>query len=365
METIVVTELHAVPTICPTCGSYFHRYLDQCPSCSWPRAAAYMPLMTDPLPSIDEPLPRTKSELGSWLASHDVSPELNANATSELSIIDDREPLADRLISAVAAKSIKGPNGEYNTAPYSAAVGRFFAHKLGRTKLREMAEKLTYRYQGGVPDFPGPTDSVLTYADGYLLLRTSRGEVIARIAPERVLFATSFVEQTGTSSLIGLSFGHVIYFPDDSFIGGALRVIWSIGGGATNTFVVGNREGWTTRKGEPGFYFGLVQLIGSWANMGAYARQAEIGLPPYARELGFDAPDPIPEASAQSGRTAELQRLVSDIDRLRAQRRLADETSPETGGVIAALTTLNELLTRQMITDDEYQAKRAEILRRL
>jgi hypothetical protein len=173
---------------------------------------------------------------------------------------------------------------------------------------------------------------------GYLQLLTSRGEVIAKILPERILFATSFVQQTGGSSWLGLSFGHVIYFPDHTFTGGALRVTWAVGAGATRTFMLGNRDGWSTRKGEPGFYFGLVQIIGTWANMGACARQAEIGLPPYAREIGFDAADPSPESEAPAGR--------------------GPQSVPE------ALTGLDELRAKRLITDEEYAAKREEILAR-
>jgi hypothetical protein len=165
-----------------------------------------------------------------------------------------------------------------------------------------------------VPDYPGPTDAKLTYGDGFLQLLTSRDETIARIPPEGVLFATSFVQQTGGSSWMGFSFGHVVYFPNHTFTGGALRVTWAVGAGATQTFALGNRDGgWSTRKGEPGFYYGLVQILGSWANIGALARQAEIGLPPYARELGFKCARPISVvASARRARDSERRGLPDD-----------------------------------------------------
>lgn len=339
MPTINVTEVDAVAQSCPTCGSYIHRFLDRCPRCGWARVAAYIPLIPDPPPHIEGPLPRTHAELARWLAAHEVPRDVASKRMDDIASIDEREPLAGELISSVAINSFRRADGSYNGAPYLAALARFFAHKDGRIRVRVMAEKIGYRYQGGVPEYPGPTDAKLTYGDGYLLLLTSRGEVITKIPPERILFATSFVQQTGGSSWLGLRFGHVIYFPDHTFTGGALRVTWAVGAGATRTFILGNRDGWSTRKGPSGFYYGLVQIIGIWANMGACARQAEIGLPPYARELGFNAVDPAPESQAPAARGPE--------------------------GIPEALNGLDELRAKRLVTDEEYAAKRAEILARL
>ncbi len=343
MTEIDVMDLHAVETICPSCGSYVHRFLDGCPRCGWVRPAAYVPVIPDPPPPVPHPLPRTQSEFRRWLIQASVPADVARDRINEIAEIDDREPLAGELIAAMAINSVLGPDGHYNGAPYLAASGRFFAEKSGRIHVKKMAETIGYRYQGGVPEFPGPTDASLTYAEGNLVLRTSRGQTIAAIPPERVLFATSYVEETGSSSLMGISFGHVIYFPNHTFTGGALGVTWAFEPSALRTLMIGNRDGWATRKGEPGFYYGLVQLIGSWANMGAFARQAEIGLPPYAREIGFDAADPSPDADALPSASPQSDRA----------------------GIRMALVDLEDLRERKLINEVEYHEKRAEILARL
>jgi len=340
VATINVMEPDAVERFCPSCGSYVHRYLDHCAYCGWARLPAYLPLIPDPAPAIDGPLPTTRAQLARWLALNHVPPDVARERMADTSGLDDEEQLADQVFRAAAINSIKDANGDYNSAPYIAAVARWAADKMGRLQVRVMAQKLGYRYLGGVPEFPGPTDATLTYAGGHLLLRTSLGQVIAQIRPEQILFAKSSVQKTGGGSWLGLSFGHVIYFPDHSFIGGAVSVTWAMGNRATRTFVLGNRDGWAETKGQPDFYFGLLQVIGGWANTGACARQAEIGFPPYARELGFDAPDEPERPTPPSPSGSQIN-------------------------VVDALASLDQLKAKRLVGDDEYRAKRSEILGRL
>jgi hypothetical protein len=73
--------------------------------------------------------------------------------------------------------------------------------------------------------------------------------------------------------------------------------------------------------------------------MGAHARQIEIGLPPYARELGFKAPDKPDHPPASHSRAED--------------------------DVVEALGSLDQLKAKHLISDDEYRAKRSEILARL
>lgn len=244
-------------------------------------------LTPDPPPVVND-LPRRSADLIPWLLRHGVAEDRIRACMAEVGGIDERDAGAADVVAALALAQIPNAAGERSTGPYLAAVGRMFADKTGRIHLRIMSRKLGYRYLGGLADALEPFDATLDYLNGALVLARSSGQIAAAVPPERVLGAHAQLHQTGGTTSLGISFGHILYFPDFSFLGGALSVVFLDDRGALRQFSVGNREGgWTTKKGKPDFYLGLVQLIASWANMGAFARQSEVGLPGYASELGL------------------------------------------------------------------------------
>jgi hypothetical protein len=287
MSNIDVTDLHAVEITCPSCGSYIHRFLDRCIWCGWRRVPAYMDLTPGPQPTV-EYLPRRAIDLVPWLVKHRVNEDRIRACIAEMDGLDERDPGAPDVVASLALAQIPNAAGERSTGPYLAAVGKMFADKTARMHLRTMLRKIGYRYLGGLSDALEPFDATLDYRDGALILARSSGHAAATVTAERIIGAHSQLHETGGGSSFGISFGHVLYFPDFSFLGGALSVVFVDDRGALHEFSVGNRDGgWSTKKGKPDFYVGVVQLLASWANMGAFARQAEIGLPAYARELGL------------------------------------------------------------------------------
>ncbi|OFV79733.1 MAG: hypothetical protein A2W26_10775 [Acidobacteria bacterium RBG_16_64_8] len=278
-----VMDLNAVDPICNGCGSYFHRFLDKCPNCGWNRGSAYAPVVPSEVGRVDG-LPRTKPALDTWLKAHAVDSATSRKALSEVATVDDRTDLGKGVIAAVAHWVLD----DDAMGQYIAAVGRYMTDRQGQINLRTMVEKIGYRYLGGYPDAPQPADVRLSYARQMLVLRTDRNAELLGIKPDRLMFASPMIEERHRSSWLGFSFGSVVYFPElDPIVGGAASITWITEAGAPATIQLANREGWFARGGQPGFYFGLVNVIGTWANMGAVARQAEIGLPRYAKELGF------------------------------------------------------------------------------
>jgi len=337
-QGINVHDLEPVPMQCPSCGAYVHRYLDGCPWCGWSRPSLYSPVVPRRSKRPAD-LPTTQAELSNWLDAHRVPAQIKRSRLADGANITPGEIGASEAFAGLALGSLTDENGDFDWGALNAGPARYFALMMG-ARSDAAFKLLTHRYFGGLPLAPDPTDVNLRMSGRNLILRSTNGRVLAEIPPERVITAHASLHRTGGSSWTGISFGHVIYFPDHSFLGGALTVVFAGENGATLQFSVGNRDGLFAKKGPAEQYQDLVQLIGGLANMAALARQSEIGFPNYARELGFSVED------------------ASSTAQPRAKAAAGDDLA-------ASLRSLDGLHRDGLITDREYQKKRAEILARI
>jgi hypothetical protein len=207
-------------------------------------------------------------------------------ALRELSNVDEGWPGAAEVFEA-AALCLIPTGGEPTLGPFMAALASMTARRIGQTQVREMLRRVPYRYLGGLPGVEPGDAKVEWVRDNQLVVTSARGHVLAVIPPERMLAASTFLHESGPTANVGIGFGHVLYFPDFSFLGGALNLAWVNDRGGLSQFSIGNRDGLLVSKGPAEFYHGLTLLLGSWGNMAATAHQWLVGPIQYARELGF------------------------------------------------------------------------------
>lgn len=218
--------------------------------------------------------------------------------------------------------------------------------------------KIGYRYLGGLPGQVAPFDATLSIAGSELLLAGRAGEV-ARVHVSNLLAVVPFVEEVPLlKGAFGVGFGNAFGFANPTFVGGGLVVTYAANG-QPFSFTVGNRSGLTlTAKGKPGFFRSVAELIGIWANDAVLGRQAEAGAQTYAHELGLEPPHPAAAETPLPSATAANPPVTAEFS------PSAGNSPAETSPLAARLAELTAAHESGLVSDDEYAAKRTEILER-
>lgn len=160
----------------------------------------------------------------------------------------------------------------------------------------------------------------------------SHAYLIAAVAFDRELRGNWF----------GLAFGNAITLAQPKFQVGGWLLTYG-GRGDVHQLALGARSGFFDRKPDREWFNQVGGLLFSVADFSVLQREAEIGPLEYATELGLRAgPD---------------DKHAEDASRSTSQ--------PSHGGVAAALKELEELRDGGLVTADEYEGKRADILSRL
>ncbi len=196
---------------------------------------------------------------------------------------------------------------------------------------------------------------------------------IAEIPLAAVLAATPFVKGVPPASAwIGAALGEHRLLPQRVLPSADLLLTFSVGGVAGQAGL-SNERGLLAQKARPEHYVTLARWIGILAAAAAEARWMEHGAMSYAAELGLaepssDATGRPPEANIPAlpaaGERAPVS-IVAALPPTLAPATAAELRGAPIPGVRAALEELEDLRAAGLVTADEYDTKRREILARL
>jgi len=213
------------------------------------------------------------------------------------------------------------------------AIGSYEPDATLLTAVAHLAEALTYRISG---------DAVPTAEDASLVLRD--GSVIAQRRPSGSLVAEiPLAAIVGSASRHGEVTLHYAPGPAAARIGG---VPGSPGSAGPLRLTVSNRRGLLASKARDGHFEDLAHGLGVLSAAAAERRWIEVGLAAYLAELG-------PAAGEPAGPTVD------------SGGRIAAPGSPPAAppsSVQARLVELEGLRAAGLVAEDEYVAKRREIL---
>jgi hypothetical protein len=250
-----------------------------------------------------------------------------------------------------------------------AAAGPIGAVRLAEAPETErMARNLTLRYTMKVNVFGGSvTGATLGGAVGYLAealpyrmvgdavpiadqadLILRDGALVAQVRPSRTLLA-----EIPLPTILAAAPGHgnvVLYYasrPNAPVAGPS--------GGATNgtgplRLTVANRRGLFVARARDAHFEDFARWLGVLATAAAEQRWTEIGLPAYLAELGLATELAVPSPAAVG-----------------ASESAGPATAPvaSSSAIRASLLELESLRAAGLLAEDEYSAKRREILARL
>ena len=291
---------------CPACGAFVHPLLDACPTC------------------------------GAAHASRRDEAAAGAIGAVRLAEAPETQRAAQNLTLRYTMK--------VNT------MGRSEADATMLSAVAHLADALTYRISG---------DAVPTTENASLVLRD--GSVLAQGRP-----SGSLVAEIPLSVIVGSASGHgevTLHYASRSTPARAAGVAALPGLTGLQRLTVSNRRGLLASRARDDHYEALARWLGVLAAAAAERRWMEVGLPAYLAELGAAAGGPVDAAAAASPRldNTALSSAIGPIP-VSSGPPLA-RTAP--ASVQASLVELESLRTAGLVADDEYAAKRREILARL
>ena len=228
------------------------------------------------------------------------------------------------------------------TLRYTMKVNVFGGSVAGATlggAVGYLAEALPYRMVGdGVP--------IADQAD--LTLRD--GALVAQVRPSRVLLA-----EIPIPTILAAAPGHgnvVLYYAP-----GPNAPVAAPAGGATNgggplRLTVANRRGLFVARARDAHFEDFARWLGVLATAAAEQRWTEIGLPSYLAELGLAPPNAAVPSPAVVGASESAGPAPA-------------AAAPSSSAIGASLLELESLRAAGLLAEDEYSAKRREILTRL
>jgi hypothetical protein len=291
---------------CTNCGAFVHPLLDACPSCRAAHASRRDEAAAGPIGAV---------RLAEAPETQRVARNLTVRYTMKVNAI--------------------GKDG--SEATLEAAV----AH---------LADALSYRMMG---DAVQPTDdAALALRDGGLVAqRRSSGALLAEI-PLRVLVGAA------------ARHGEVTLAYAAAPATGAGEAPAGVAGTTGPLFLtVANRRGLLASRARDDHFEALARWLGVLAAAAAERRWMEVGLPAYLAELGPSAGDPVESAAALTPRLDATAPTSATGQIPASSGPPAGEPAP--ASVQASLVELESLRTAGLVADDEYAAKRQEILARL
>ena len=204
------------------------------------------------------------------------------------------------------------------------AIGDAAADATLVDAVAHLADALTYRIAG---------DAVPTTDDAALALRG--GGLVAQVRASGALLA-----EIPLSAIVGTVARHgevTLHYAADPTAGAAARLAGSPSAAGPLRLTVANRRGLLASRARDDHFEALAQWLGVLAAAAAERRWTEVGLPAYLAELGPAAGGPA-ESPPPVGASSSIQATLVELEGLRA------------AGLVA---------------EDEYAAKRREILARL
>ncbi len=306
--------------VCAACGGFVHPFLESCPGCGTTRVARY-----------DDAL---------------AQPDLGFRKLRE-------EPrVADRVAEVVLRYTLKHIT---TTGPGRLHEG-----------LGIILEALPYAV---TVVGPRPASSSQGFAqlapDDLVVEERSPARDVARVQLDGILAIRARGNAGGAGSWAGLSAlgRHEPWSLPD--VDGDLVVTFAVDG-APGRLVLANRRGFTAAKARADHYEIAARGLGILAAAAAEARWIEIGATRHAAEIGLGGPMAADAARPIGGGVpAPPVTAPTGPGTTPAAAAPADRGEAAGEAIADALTTLEALRARGLVTETEYADKRREILARL
>ncbi len=339
-------QLVAADLVCPSCLGYVHLFLGCCPACGTERA--------------------------SRLEAATATGPLGAAALLE---DDATRRAAHMLVLRYTLRSSSTSSMADLLAAFGVVAG-------------SLAYRAAVAADGSTPALPaGPTTldgAALVLVEGSLEVRAGRaGRSIATIPLDGILAATPIARGVpAPGAWAGVTLDGRRLLPERLVPAGDLLVTFS-SGGAAGQLVLANRRGLLAQTARPDHYAALARWIGILGAAAAEARWVEIGAAAYAGELAGRRPPVVRAASgagaaamaapaaAAAAPAASAPNAMPPIgssatgDRGPDAGPIAAAEVPPVQGVRAALEELESLRAAGLVTAEEFETKRREILARL
>jgi len=298
---------------CDACGSYVHPFLDACPTCGVTRPSTYEA-------AIAAPVPGYAALLADPLVAEQVR-QIVVRYTMKRSWEPGANPVRDGLVTIA-----------------------------GTLAYRVMAE--------GASRASSERGHVELIEDAVVVREHAPPREIQRVRLDAILaISHGDAGRRRAATWAGLAFaGRLEQSPPPSLDGDL--VVTSAGDAGLARFALANRRGFFTARARADHYEILARWLGMLAAAAAEERWTAIGPRRYAVELGLAA-----------GFRAETRGAPAAGDPAEAPGVGAPRPGPQPPAGIPsvrdALEALEELRAARLVTDDEYAAKRREILARL
>jgi len=339
-------QLVADDLLCPSCQGYVHLFLDHCPACGTERV----------------------SRFGQATAT---------GALGARALLEDEQ--TQRSVHFVVLRYTLRSSEAWSISELEKAFGVVAGSLAYRTALATDG--------AAAGDGPKTLDGArLVPVEGSIAVRAGpSGRAVVAIPFEAVLAATPIVKGIpAAESWAGVALGDRRLLPSRPLPDGDLLVTFSAGGSA-GQLAVANRRGLLAQTARPDHYVTLARWIGFLGAAAAEARWLAAGTAAYAAELGLGAPvqpsgraaaggasaGGAPDGAEAVARAADLAEAVGGAAEA-APAILSPITTPvppavpaPATGVRAALEELEGLRAAGLVTTEEYEAKRREILARL
>ena len=307
--------------LCQSCGGYVHPFFDRCPACGAPRPSRYGELLDG-------------SDLGA--ASMAADPALTKAATDSI-----RRATTLLALRGMGSRAGLGVDPEVEESVDAAQMIDF------------VGGRMTYRVFGLLDDPATPIGAGIHVAAGALVLNaTHGGRTLASVPAPTILGAFAGSSKTrGTLPWDGTWMDGARMPTAPGVPPGDLLVIHAADRVAC-AFSIANPSGIFGTRARVDHYEELARWIGLLAITHSEARWQEIGVAPYAAELGLV---PAARLDVASGRADATRREAATPPAVREAASTARQ----------AMLELEELRAAGLITQPEYDMKRREILQRL
>ncbi len=315
----------AASLFCPVCAAYAHPFLEACPRCGAARASRYAEAGATPdlglqaLP--DDP------EVGT--GARQVLLRYSTSRSGAVSVSGLEEGLA--IVATAIQYRVRAVGG----AVGGTVGGTLLSAEHGRVELRR--GRLAIR-ELGAPDellhveLSRLLGAASTVRGGDRETAAAGGWAGATFEEERL---ASPPPPQGAGDLVILH-------------GGPAGIAW---------LTLDNPRGFLAHRARPDHYAILVRWLGILAASAAEARWLEVGASAHAAELGLSA------ASNGEGGPMTQPEIRPGVEP--PPSTIGPEGTSAGSSVRAALATLEGLRADGLVSDDEYAAKRREILARL
>ena len=298
---------------CDACGSYVHPFLDACPTCGVARPSRYEAAVAAPVLGY-----------GALLA----------------------DPLVAEQVRQIVVRYTMKRSWEPGVNPV-------------RDGLGTIAGTLAYRVVAGGTGQASSEQGHLDVIDDVVVVREhAPPREIQRVRLDAILaISHGDAGRRPAGTWAGLAFGGRLEQAPPPSLEGDL-VVTSSGDVGLLRFALANRRGFFAARARADHYEILARWLGMLAAAAAEERWTAVGPQRYAVQLGLEA-GPADETRGAPATGASAAATGAGA------ARPGPQPPPGVPSVRDALEALEELRAAGLVTDDEYAAKRREILARL